>query len=431
MSLVLSASAVVDSFAEIGVVEAIIHNPRGKESAYINAAWWLAFGRSLGLYAMIFMLAPLVATWYKMPALESIMRVALLNIICSGAISANAYIDLKEMRFKLWSVLEHGTGIIGTLVTIGLAVWIGNVWALAIGLPIAGLIKTMLSYWAWPFRPSLTIDGKAARELLSYSKGVFGLSFLNLLFSRTDVVLMGRMYKAADLGIYSLAVYLVQVPASFALGLLSRVLMPALSQMQGSPRRVSRVIVSVTATIVLLATPITLFVTLSGRGFLSVVYGERYSAGFPALAVACLVAIANVVNGQLTTVLYALGVPHCHRKSVGIMAILMVVLAYPSIETFGMAGGQISAFVAVVIGLGVQVHMIRRLVGLDIGQYLRSFGVLLVASVACLAVAEASLRVVGEPGSLTKLTLGAVVGLATVAIAYPFVAKDLPIRSGA
>ena len=64
MAIVMSSSSIVGSLTDVGLRVSVIRNPRGREPAYLNAAWWLAMGRSLGVYAICFVMAPWVARFY-------------------------------------------------------------------------------------------------------------------------------------------------------------------------------------------------------------------------------------------------------------------------------------------------------------------------------------------------------------------------------
>jgi O-antigen/teichoic acid export membrane protein len=60
MAIVLSFSSLVESLTEVGVRQAIIQNPRGGENAYLNTGWWMGMVRGIGVYAIIFAVAPWV-----------------------------------------------------------------------------------------------------------------------------------------------------------------------------------------------------------------------------------------------------------------------------------------------------------------------------------------------------------------------------------
>lgn len=153
MAVVLSVSSLMDTLTEIGIKEAVIQNAKGGEDSYINAAWWLAVGRGFTLYAVVFLAAPFAARFYGIPSLTWLMRLALLSIVFSGSVSSRAFVSLKAMNFKKWTVITSGSSIASTLILIGLAFVLRNVWALAIGFAIEFLLQFTASFLLCPFRP--------------------------------------------------------------------------------------------------------------------------------------------------------------------------------------------------------------------------------------------------------------------------------------
>jgi len=138
--------------------------------------------------------------------------------------------------------------------------------------------------------------------------------------------------------------------------------------------------------LVLLGLPAVVFISFCGHPLLSLVYGHRYSAAAASLAVASLVALLNLANGQLTTVFFARGMPNLHRTCVVIMAITMMVLIYPAVKTFGLVGGQLAALAAIAAGLLFQIVRVHRLTRMSLGEYSRIFVVgALVSLVVALA----------------------------------------------
>ena len=96
MALVMSLASIVGSLTEVGLKVSVIQNPRGREPAYLNAAWWMAMGRGLGVYALIFAMAPWVAQFYGNPGLSALLRVALLSVVLEGAMSPRSCLPEKE-----------------------------------------------------------------------------------------------------------------------------------------------------------------------------------------------------------------------------------------------------------------------------------------------------------------------------------------------
>jgi len=371
MAIVYSASYVIDMLAEIGVKEAIIQNPNGHESRYVNAAWWLSFVRGLISYILLFAAAPLLGRYYGYSELSSLMRIALLGIVLLGAQSPRSYVALKEMKFRKWTIMQSGSGLLGSLLVIVLTFFLRNVWALAIGYAAENLIRCVASYVLFPYCPKFELDRDASRGLLTFSRGVFGLSFLNLIFSRADIFILGKMYAASDLGVYTMAVYLAQVPTAFISNVLSQTLMPSFARMQGDSSRMNGILTRATAVLAILGMPVLVFIALSNHSILSLIYGPRYILGSSTLMFAALVAFVNLLNVPITVIFYAVGRPQDHRRCVLIMAVLMIAITYPAAKEFGLVGGQIAALVAVVVGFVSQLVRIRQLTKLKFLQYSR------------------------------------------------------------
>jgi O-antigen/teichoic acid export membrane protein len=398
MAIVLSVSSMMDSFTEIGIKEAIIQNENGHEDRYINSAWWLSFVRSLFIYGLIFICAPRVASFYHNPTLTSLMRVALLSVVFNGAMSPRAFVALKLMNFKKWTCIVYGSNIAGTVITVTLTFVLRSVWALAIGFAAEYAMLCVISYILCPFRPSYKIHKDSAHDLLRFSQGVFGLSFLNLIFTRTDIFVLGRMISADQLGYYTIAANLAQVPASFAMNWLVQILMPLFSHLKQDYVRINNTFAKVTSTIVILFIPALLFVVLTGRTLLSVLYGPRYASAYWPLVVAVLIAFVNMANGQITTVLYASGKPQLHRICVTIMAIVMIVLIYPAVRIWGTTGAQLAGLVAIMVGYTVQIGQIKSLTGFRFSQYGRRFMISLAGGLCVFVmamIARSSMQLVG------------------------------------
>jgi O-antigen/teichoic acid export membrane protein len=414
MAIVLSATSLVQMTVEVGARESLIQNPKGAEDSHINAAWWLTMSRASFVYFLIYFFAPAISRFYGNPELSSLARVVTLSLLFDGAISPRAYIAMKEMKFWKWAAVNNGGGILGVITTVVLSLFMRDVWALAIGFCSENAARCVLSYAICPFRPSLP-HLFAIRDLLKFSKGIFGLALFNLLFMRMDIFVLGKLYSATDLGLYSMAVYLIQTPAGFLVNVINQTLLPALSRVQEDNARMNRILLQVTSATVLVGLPAAVFVMFCGRSLLTIVYGARYSTASTALGLACCAALFNILNNQITMAFYAKGLPQLHRRSVAIMAITVVVLAYPLAKIFGLWGGQVACLIAVIIGYLLQIERMRGVTGLKISQYGSGFPIPIYSSVAIALVWLLSTRYIS---AMTRPVPNIILGLIGCLLAY-------------
>jgi O-antigen/teichoic acid export membrane protein len=419
MAIVMSSASLVETLTDVGVRQAVVQNPRGGEDTYLNAAWWLGMGRAIGIYVIIFAMAPWISRFYGHAELSALLRVALLGTLLAGAISPRSILPQKEMKFGRWMAISNGGAICGVILTVVLSFFIRDVWALAIGFCGENAFRCLLSYILCPGLPSLGWDRQAARDLLRFSRGVVGLSFLNLIFIRADIFVLAKLYSTAALGLYTLAVYLVQTPSTFLIGMLAQTLLPALSKIQDDTERVNRILVKVTSMLILLGLPAVIAICLCGPSLLTVVYGARYAAAAGALAVASAVVFVNLLNAQITIAFYAAGRPGLHRRAVTASAVVMLIAIYPACKLLGVVGGQVAALLAIVVSYLLQVIRMRSLTGLNLLRYGRAFVPAALVSVGIL-VAGLCARFLGlATRPLANIALGAGVCVIAYALCVP------------
>jgi len=416
MAIVMSSSAIVGALTEVGIKQAVIQNPRGAEKAYLDAGWWIGMWRAIGMYLVIFAMAPWVAHFYGVTELSALLRVALLSTLFDGAMSPRSILAQKELKFSRWTAITNGGGVCGVILTVTLSFVMRDVWALAIGFSSENVFRCLFSYVFYPGLPSLRWEGHAVRDLYTFSKQAIGLSFLNLVFSRTDIFVLGKLYSTTTLGLYSMGVALVQTPCSFITTMMAQALFPAIAQVQEDKDRVNRILMEATSWLILLGLPVVIVIYLCGHSLLMLVYGARYVAAAAPLAVAGAVVFLNIVNVAITCVFTAVGRPALHRRAVAASAAVMLIAIYPSCKLLGVVGGQVAALVAIIVSYLFQVMRMRALTGLNLRRYAQAFVPAMVAS-AVLLVLGIGARALGfeaKPG------LNVALGMAACLMAYAF-----------
>jgi lipopolysaccharide exporter len=416
MAIVMSCSAIVGTLTDVGQRAAVIQNPRGREHAYLNAGWWMGMGRAICMYAIIFAMAPWVARFYGNTELRGLLRVALMSTLFEGAMSPRSILPQKEMKFGRWMAISNGGGICGVIVTVVLSFYLRDVWALAIGACSENAFRCLLSYILCPGLPSVGWDRHAARDLYKFSRAVVGLSFLNLIFSRTDIFVLGKLYSPTILGLYTMAVLLVQTPSSFLTSMMGQVLFPTFAHVQDDKDRINRILGVVTSWLVLLGIPGVVAIYLSGRSLLTVLYGARYVAAVGPLAVAALVVLLNVLNAAITCVFNGIGRPALHRRAVAASAVVMMLAIYPACRLFGFVGGQVAALLAIIVSYALQIMRMRDVSGLQPLRYGKSFLLPTIGAAGMLAVILGGRRLGLTTGPIADVTLCAGSCMATYGV---------------
>jgi O-antigen/teichoic acid export membrane protein len=368
MAIVLSSAFLVDAFIDVGVRVAVIQSSDGGREAHLNAAWWLGLGRALLSYLIVFGLAPFIASFYGRPELCALLRISLLSVVLSGLMSPRSALAQREMKLGRWTAIYNGGAICGVILTVVLSILMHNVWALAIGYCCENAFRTILSFALCPGLPSFSVDWSAVKQLLNFSRGMFGLAILNLVINRADIFVLGRLYPLTALGLYTMAVSLVNTPASFLSNMLAQTLLPAMSSIQADLSRVNRILIEVN-TWLFFGLPAAVLFCLSAPVVLRLAYGTRYVAAAGPLSVATAVVFFTVLNVAPSCALFAKGLPDIHRRAVVVSAVTMLVFVYPASLFLGPIGAQVAALLASLGGYGLQILYLHRATNLSFAKY--------------------------------------------------------------
>jgi len=373
MALVMVAASAFEALTEVGIKQSVIQNKRGADPEYLNVAWWFQAVRGVGLFAIAFLAAPWISSFYERPELLRLLRVAFLAVLFRGFISPRAYVLEKQYRFGVVVFLTQGSGILGAVITIVSALIIRSVWALVIGFVSEFAIMCVLSYVLVPFLPRFRMERGCLGELTNFARGMFGVPILAMIAFETDVLVLGKVVTESELGMYYLAMTLVLLPVMLFGRVVSPVLLPAFSEKQDDREALRRVLLWVTKTTAVFTLPLVAFMASCADGILSLAYGSQYTAVTVPFTLLCLLIVFRTQAPIFKSVYFAVGQPRLERRFVVLRAAIIVVLIYPAIVHFGLLGAAVVVVLGNSIGLLMQIFWARSIVDLEFRAYARCY----------------------------------------------------------
>jgi lipopolysaccharide exporter len=370
MAIVMSVLAVLSSLTDIGVQQSIIRHPEGNKKEYLNIAWWIQVARASGLFIVAFLIAPTICRFYGKPELLNLLRVSFLVVIFGGFTSPCLYLLDKEFRFVKALCLMQGSSLLGTVVAIILAFYMQSVWILVIAQLVQTGVQCLLSHILCPFRPMLKIDREYFKDILSFGRGMAGLSFLTIISMQTDVFVMGKLLPSKQVGMYALALSLAQQPMLLFGRTIGRVLLPAFAEKQNDKKALCSAVIRILKSILLFGVPLSVLAAIWSKTILSVIYGAQYSVVAVPFALLCFAMLFYVQAVVLVSIYIGIGKPHLHRRYVTLLAGLIICLIYPGIKLFGLAGAAGALLFSHIIAVLMQIIWMKSAIGLRFKDYL-------------------------------------------------------------
>jgi O-antigen/teichoic acid export membrane protein len=242
-----------------------------------------------GLAALVlWMAAPGIAEFYRMPNLLPTAR-AIAWILPMGAIGAvpDALLT-KRLDFKSRTHAQLLSSLISGLVGVLLALKGAGVWSLVFQALTEAGIRSLLLWVFSAWRPRGRFNYISLNELFGFGGFMLLSGILSTVSTRIQSLLIGKLFDARELGLYTLAQNASQAPASFTGGILNRVGLPLFSGL-APDKPALRLALSVSLQVSMFAfLPCMVGIALAAHPLIELVYGNQWTAAAPMLSLLAL-----------------------------------------------------------------------------------------------------------------------------------------------
>ncbi|MCU0257136.1 MAG: lipopolysaccharide biosynthesis protein [Vicinamibacterales bacterium] len=325
VAMAYTVIGLVDVMFDFGVHVALIQNNQATDDDF-HTAWTLRLLQSAVAAALVLALGPATAAFYGDDRLIPVMAVLAVATLLPGIENIGVVSFQKELRFARELVFVGGRKLIGFAVTIALALWLHDYWALVIGTLVGRLSGVALSYALHPFRPRPML--RALRRLLAVSSWVLAGNVAAYLGSRIDKFVVGRRTGADTMGAYTVADELAALPTTELLAPIGRVLFPAFSLMRDEPARLREAFRAAFGVQCLVAMPAAAGMAVLAEDVVLVLLGPRWVEAIPFVRILAIAGLALALSHAGSYVLTALGRVRLLAANSWAQFLLFVALAY-------------------------------------------------------------------------------------------------------
>jgi PST family polysaccharide transporter len=247
--------AFVSLFQDMGLTQATVQK-KNISHAEINSLFWINMALSTVLSAVMILISPLVAWFYGEPRVAPLVAAMSLQLLVL-AISAQHYaLVTRRMQFGRLAILDSVSAILGLAAAIAWAYFERTYWALFIGGMVTMGTGTIGCWISSQWRPGIPRWARGSGGMLHFGAGITGFNFANYFGRNLDQILIGHHWGNQELGLYDRANRLLLFPLRQITYPLGKVMVPALSRMNGEPDRYRNAYLRVA--------PLLLFISIPG-----------------------------------------------------------------------------------------------------------------------------------------------------------------------
>lgn len=401
----------VQQARDLGIGQALVQRETATESMYVQA-FSLSLLLSLGLFALCWIFAGLLASFYGEPRVAALLRFLALSFPLTAFHVVPLAMLRRDLRMKGESLARIAASVADAVVTILLA-WAGlGVWALASGSLVNGACFALGLAWRQPWKPDLRLPGEEGRSLLRFGGPVTLSSFLWYVYSNADFLLIGRLLGSAALGTYTMAWNLAKMPWDQLWIALSPMVLPLLARSRERGDGMAPAFLRLTRGLSLLTFPALIGLAAIADVVVPLFLGPKWAEVVAPLRWLCLYGVFRSVSVLLSPTLLAAGrIGREIRFNLACVVVLPLVFALAAQR--GVAAVAASwAIVFPLVAATLLLPPVLATTGLSASRYLQALGRPALAS-AVMGGVVWGLGAVAGAGAVPLLALQVATGVAT------------------
>ena len=364
--------AISEVFILGGFGQALIQKKTPTHIDYSTVFFWNLFASFL-FYVILFISAPAIARFYGMPLLCKVLRIQSITLIINSFAVVQSNQLIKQLRFKALSIRNVSAVIIGTTVAIIMAYKGYGVWSLVVSSIVSSFVGVLLLWGQSSWRPKWEFSMDSFKQLFAFG-GLMALSSLvDKIYNELQGLIIGKWYSPADLGYYSQAHKLEQVPVQALSQIVSQVSFPVFSSLQDNKERLLYGVRKNLIAVTYLNFPMSILLMVVGAPLIRLAYGPNWDVAIPYFQILCFAGMMFTTNTMNNQVIKALGKSNIYfyaqlaKRTIGIL--LMIIGA--TIGIWGLLGAvALNSYVFYFISASIN----KRLLGYGVFNQLRDIG---------------------------------------------------------
>lgn len=345
MGIALTCIVAFAAFSQTGVRAALVQK-KEKITQFLDSAWTIQCLRGVINVILIYFSAPYVASFFHEPSATELIRVFSLVELFRGITSIHIVFFQKQFEFNK-QVCYELTGIAADLlISIPLAYFLRNAWALVFGLISNELMLCIMSYVIYPYRPRFEFSKAKILNLYNYGKWI-QLQYLFVFVRKTyNNLIVGRFLGASPLGLYSMANTIANISVTEIGQSISQVIFPAYSVLQDDENKIKQAFIKIETIVFFIAVIYTLFIFTLGESFIICFLGEKWIGIIIPLKILSIATGMMTVSITVSPFFDGIGKPQIRVFSDFIFLISLVVFSYPLTIRFGIIGASIAYLIS-------------------------------------------------------------------------------------
>ncbi|MCZ4319931.1 lipopolysaccharide biosynthesis protein [Aequorivita viscosa] len=350
---------------------AILISSKDVDDLDFSTVFWTNLGLGVFLTSMLYFSSSWISDFYNEPILESLIDVVSLMFIIQAFNFVQVIKLTKKLEYKKLAIVNVLSILISGSIGILCAFNGLGVWSLIIKDISQALVYLILIWKFASWRPSFQFSFIRFKYFLNSGLALIGTKSLNYFARSLDNILIGKFIGAPELGVYNRAYSFMTFPIYKITGVLSSVLFPSFSIIQGNINRIIDMFlksVQITSFVIFMLMGL---LYINATEFVMLVLGVQWKSLIPLLKILALPSALQSITLLTENIFRAQNKYQLEFKLNIVVSVILVIAIIIGLE-WGIIGVAYSYLCAVILTTVIILIVTAKIVKINVFKILKN-----------------------------------------------------------
>jgi teichuronic acid exporter len=287
--------SVGQTLVQSGLTQSLIRSPEITNVDY-STVFFYNLAVSFLVYILVYLGAPYIAGFYDQEILTGLTRLYCLVFIINGFSAVQQARFTRQMNFKIQTIISLPATLIGggvgiLLATMGYGVW-SLVWSQLVVAGIGSILFWIFSGW----QPSFIFSISLFKQHFGFGIKLAVSGLLDSIFNNAYLIIIGKLFAPAQVGYFTRAETMRQLPVSNLSTALNKVTYPLFAQIQNDDLRLKDVYSQLMKIVVFIIAPTMVLLGVLAEPIFRFLFTSKWLPAVPYFQILCAVGILYPIN---------------------------------------------------------------------------------------------------------------------------------------
>ncbi|HQK68451.1 MAG TPA: lipopolysaccharide biosynthesis protein [Bacteroidales bacterium] len=354
-------------FAESGMGAALIQK-KDLTNKHINAALQGGILFGLILFILFFLSAPLIANFFKVAQVGTIIKVISVTFLIVSLSAASLGILQRDFKFKekaivtiISTIIAYAAGVISGIYGLG-------VWSLIVASMLLSILKTVGYLYFARIRFLNRVHLKEWKELYSFGFGMTLVKISNYIGTSGIILVLGKVFSPTVLGVFERTFTIKTLPSKYIGNVLDTIMFPAMAQIQTEEDRLFTLYQYSLGIVNTILMPISIYLIFFCKEIVLILLGKEWSEAVVPLQIMFIVLAFSSSGRMADSVIRATGMIYKNVYRKYLYVIVLIISATFGGYKFGLAGAAAGVTFSYLFNYILMLFLVKNIFKKSIGE---------------------------------------------------------------